>query len=49
MKTIDFLSERGVDVAAGLELLGDIETYNETLEEFLKGIDNKIENLQKFK
>lgn len=48
MKTIDFLKEHNVNVDQSLELFGDIETYNETLKEFQKGIDGKLERIEKF-
>ena len=35
MKDISVLSSNGVDVEKGLELLGDMETYEEILLEFL--------------
>ncbi len=48
MKTIDFLKEHNVAVDQSLELFGDIDTYNETLVEFQKGIDGKLERIEKF-
>ena len=48
MKTIDFLKEHNVNVDQSLELFGDIDTYNETLVEFQKGIDGKLERIEKF-
>ena len=48
MKSIDFLREHNVAVDQSLELFGDIETYNETLVEFQKGIDGKLERIEKF-
>lgn len=48
MKSIDFLKEHNVAVDQSLELFGDIETYNETLVEFQKGIDGKLERIEKF-
>jgi len=35
MKDIDFLKKNGIDVDSALTFLGDIDTYNEILEEFL--------------
>ena len=35
MKDVNLLINNGVDVNASLELFGDIDTYNETLEDFL--------------
>ena len=45
---IEYLKSKGVDIDKALELLGDIETYNETLEEFNSGIKEKIINLKKY-
>lgn len=36
MKNIDILKENGIDVDSSLELLGDIEMYDETLNDFLE-------------
>lgn len=48
MKNISFLKDKGVDVQQSLELFGDIETYNETIQEFKNGIDEKISNIKKY-
>ena len=48
MKSINFLKDNGVDVDKSLELFGDINTYNETIGEFLVGIHNKINKLITF-
>lgn len=45
MKSIKFLEERGVDVTKSLELFGDINTYNDTIGEFLVGIHTKIKQV----
>lgn len=42
MNNVEFLKENGIDVDSSLELLGDIEMYNETLNDFL---DESIERL----
>ena len=49
MKDVNILKNNGVDVDQSLELFGDMETYNETLEEFLNGVDEKLSNIEKFK
>lgn len=36
MKNIDILKENGIDVDSSLDLLGDIEMYDETLNDFLE-------------
>jgi len=48
MKSINFLEEHGVDISRVLELFGDVETYNETINEFLVGIHSKITKLINF-
>ncbi|MBQ6134727.1 MAG: response regulator [Bacilli bacterium] len=45
MKDIKFLKEHDIDVDKSLELFGDVETYNETIGEFLVGIHTKINQL----
>ena len=45
MKDIKFLEENGVDIQKSLELFGDVNTYNETIGEFLVGIHTKITQL----
>lgn len=47
MKDINYLKENNVDVNKSLELFGDIETYNDTLQEFKEGIDGKLEQITK--
>ena len=46
MKSIDFLKENGVDVDAGIEILGDIEMYNETLSDFLDVSSERLPKLE---
>ena len=48
MKDINFLKENNVDVNKCLELFGDIETYNETIKEFQKSIDGKLDKLENY-
>ena len=43
------LTNNGVDINRGLELLGDMDFYNETLEEFLNNIDENKSKLLEFK
>lgn len=49
MKDVNLLINNGVDVNTSLELFGDIDTYNETLEDFLNTVDEKIGNMTKYK
>lgn len=46
---IDMLKEKDIDVDSSLELLGDIETYNETLKDFLTENETRIPNMKKYK
>ena len=49
MKNVDFLKLHGVNVENSLELFGDMQTYNETLGDFLNDIDQKLEQLKETK
>ena len=49
MLDINYLKEKNVDIDKSLEYLQDIETYNETCQDFLAEIDSKLEELQKSK
>ena len=44
----DYLIENGIDYNHGLELLGDKEMYNETLNDFINGINEKISSMKKY-
>lgn len=47
MRDINFLKKNGIDIDKSLELFGDINTYNDTIGEFLVGIHTKINELIK--
>lgn len=49
MKDINLLSSNGVDIEKGLELLGDIETYEEIMLDFLNQSSERLNNLKKYK
>ncbi len=49
MKDVNILKNNGVNVEKSLELFGDMDTYNETLETFLGEIDEKINSIKKYK
>lgn len=49
MKNIDLLSSNGVDIDSSLEILGDTEMYNETLNDFLDEMESRLENIEKYK
>ncbi len=45
MNDTNFLVQNGVDVAHGIELLGDLTMYNSILQEFLNGYDTRMQKL----
>lgn len=49
MKDKTILLNNGVDVDASLELFGDMETYNETLNDFLESVFEKLGEIKKYK
>lgn len=49
MKNVEFLKQNNVNVDKSLELFGDIETYNETLETFLAEVETKLDSIKKYK
>ena len=44
-----YLEQNGVDVEKGLELLGDMDMYNETIEDFLSEINEKYPKAKEYK
>ena len=46
---VNILIQGGVDINSALELLGDMDTYNETLQDFLSEIDNKLAKIKEYK
>ena len=49
MLNVDFFIFFGVDVDKSLELFGDMQTYNDTVGEFLLGVSQKIPKLEEYK
>ncbi|MCI8567777.1 MAG: response regulator [Bacilli bacterium] len=49
MKDVSFLTSNGVNVEKSLELFGDMQTYNDTLEDFLKGMEESLPKIKMFK
>lgn len=49
MKDVSILTSNGVNVEGSLELFGDISTYDETVADFLESVDNKLEDIKKYK
>ena len=46
MKDVNILTNNGVNLQQSLELFGDMEMYDETLNDFLSMIDNKLASLE---
>ena len=46
---VEILTKNKIDVNHGLELLGDMDFYNETLGTFYDNIDKNLKDLKKFK
>lgn len=49
MNDVNVLKNNGVNLEASLEYLGDMETYDDTLKEFLGLVDGKLSELKKYK
>lgn len=49
MKDINFLKNNGVDVDGAIEILGDIEMYNETLNDFLEVSAERMPKIAEYK
>jgi len=49
MKDVSSLVRNGVNVDGSLELFGDMDMYNETLNDFLKSVDKKLADIRKYK
>ena len=49
MKDVDFLKKNDIDVDASVEILGDIDMFNDTLKDFLDLSDDRINNIEKYK
>ena len=49
MKDIEFLKKNEIDVDKGIEILGDIEIYNEILNDFFNEIEDRVLKLEEYK
>ena len=49
MNNVDYLVNNGVNVEKSLELFGDIETYNQSIVDFLTDASEKLEKLRSYK
>lgn len=46
--TVDLLKENGINVDCGLELLGDLDLYNETLGDFLEEAESRLPKMEAY-
>lgn len=49
MKDVNLLISNGVNIEKSLELFGDMETYNDTLHDFLSEVDGKLAKIKTYK
>ena len=49
MKDTSILESNGINLRKSLELFGDMATYDQMLEDFLKEVDNKLAKSKKYK
>lgn len=49
MKDVNLLKDNGIDVDAGVEILGDIEMYDETLGDFLDESEERLPKILEYK
>lgn len=49
MKDVSFLVGNGVDIKGSLELFGDMDMYNETINDFLNSVSKKLSDIKKYK
>lgn len=49
MKDKEFLISNGVNIEKSLELFGDIETYNDTLKDFVSDVPEKLKKIKEYK
>lgn len=46
---VDLLTSNGVNIEASLELLGDMDMYNDTAKDFLKESETRLKNIEEYK
>ena len=49
MKDVNYLVSNGVNVEKSLELFGDMEMYDATLNDFVEDVEKRIDSLKKFR
>ena len=45
---MDFLRDNGIDIDSAIEILGDIEMVNETMDDFLLEMDDRIPLMEEY-
>ena len=48
-ENVDYLKNNHIDVDHGLELLGDMDMYNETINIFFDGLKDRIAKIKEYK
>ena len=46
---MDFLRENGIDIDSSIEILGDIEMVNETLDDFLLEMEDRLPLIEEYR
>lgn len=49
MKDVNLLINNGVNIKKSMELFGDMATYDDTLQDFLNDVENKLSDIKKYK
>lgn len=49
MKDVNYLKNNGINVEQGLEILGDMEMYNDTLNDFLTESEERLPKIKNYK
>ena len=49
MNNIEYLKENNIDVDSSIELLGNIETYNDILKDFLSELKERLPKIEEYK
>ncbi len=49
MKDVNLLKANGVNIEKSLELFGDMQTYDDTLQDFLNDVGKKVSDIQRYK
>ena len=45
----NILKNNGIDISSGIEILGDIDTYNDILKEFADNFKERLSKIEKYK